>query len=95
MRFSPLVVLALLAACAQEPDLPVRRLATDTQEIQGGTVDTTSTNVVGIIFNTSQGAGICSGSLIAPNLVLTARHCVGPTNTTQCSTNGFGAPYAA
>ncbi len=44
------------------------------QDIAGGYNDATDVNVVGIV-NINQGA-LCSGSLLAPNMVLTARHCV-------------------
>lgn len=67
-------------------------LSEATQPIQGGTLDTTSNNVVGIVL---QSGGICSGSLIAPNLVLTARHCVADATITTCaSTSTFGATFS-
>ena len=42
----------------------------------------------------------CSGSLLAPNLVLTAHHCVAPVQNTvsggiDCSVSSFGTPTAA
>src|SRR3990167_6701259 len=87
----------VLVACQQElGSVEIRPAGSSTsQEIQGGTYDGTSSNVVAILISSSQGVGICSGSLIAPNLVLTAHHCVAPTNTTQCGSSGFGANYAA
>lgn len=75
----------ILAACSgerpAEPDP-----ATTSAEIVGGVDDTTHTNVVML---TNPG-GSCTASLIAPNLVLTARHCVAQ-NVTQgigCDING-------
>jgi len=54
-----------------------------------------SSEVVGILMNEID-VGICSGSLIAPNLVLTARHCVSKienettTGGVSCSQTTFG-----
>ncbi|GAC1534849.1 MAG: hypothetical protein NVS3B10_28330 [Polyangiales bacterium] len=44
--------------------------------IIGGTADSADTFVVGIDIG---GSSVCSGTMIAPNLVLTARHCVSQT----------------
>ncbi|MBS2017759.1 MAG: trypsin-like serine protease [Deltaproteobacteria bacterium] len=57
--------------------------------IQGGKTDTTSTFAVGVVDDQN---GMCSGTLIAPNLVLTARHCVADDNGgdfVNCKTNRF------
>jgi len=42
-------------------------------------------------------SGLCTGTLLAPNLVVTARHCVAPPagNTVDCSSATFGPMVAA
>lgn len=68
----PLLALAsALSACA-----PTNETARVAQGIAGGVNDTTHSNVVGIAIIQSTGLATCSGSLITPTLVLTARHCV-------------------
>jgi len=98
-----LLSLALgLAACAPTADLGVTA-----QGIANGVDDTTHTDVVGIAIFQSRGLATCTGSLIAPNLVLTARHCVSPVAAegilcsdatvggTARSATVTSAPYAA
>lgn len=78
-----------------EQDEPVASAA---QAIQGGTVDTTSTFAVGVCsgggsLNSRCNGGICSGALILPNVVATARHCVDASPARiDCAANPvFGA----
>ncbi len=63
-----------LCACADAPGV-----ASVGQPIAGGTDDFRHDNVLGIRVMTGlAGAATCTGELILPNLVLTARHCVSP-----------------
>ena len=63
--------------------------------IQGGFRDNERTYVVGLAIQHGWSGGACSGTLIAPNLVLTAQHCVAslPTSGILCGSSQFGAPY--
>lgn len=85
------VCFALVACATEAPEEPVGSAAL---AIKGG-VPSQRKNVVGFAIATNQGIAGCTGSLIAPNLVLTAHHCVAPVPSEQvaCGTAEFGAPY--
>lgn len=73
------VTAAAVAACSSSPEVSDPALGTTRQAIINGKASTTDQDAVVLLYHIdrSQGAfGACTGTLIAPNLVLTARHCV-------------------
>jgi secreted trypsin-like serine protease len=72
-----LLSLAMLASCAPNNQNASDALAGN---IVGGRKmslkDQKKAGVVGIVISTADGMGICTGSLIAKNIVLTAAHCL-------------------
>lgn len=91
---SPIV---LMTSCgAPSAPAPAEQITYTHQAIMGGTDDPGDLNVVGITMLIGWSGGICTGSLIAPNLVLTARHCVSDTpEQIDCMSATFGAIHAA
>lgn len=92
-------LLACVAGCAGETDETVStRIHTSTvqQRIMGGDLDNDAAALAGVVA-LRVGAGgtfeLCSGAVLAPNLVLTARHCVTKNITTSvsCDENGRSA----
>ena len=62
----------------------------------GGYLDTDDTHSVAIAHLSDQGFGSCSGTLIAPNVVLTAQHCVARSSGdgfVQCGITEFSPAY--
>src|SRR3954471_11310247 len=66
----PVVVFSLVACSSAEQSSPDESTSS---ELQGGTKDT-GDPAVGMIWY--EGGGFCTGTLIAPTVVLTAGHCV-------------------
>ncbi len=82
--------------------LPEALLGSLDQPIIGGALDESTSGVVGLALDLgTRVAGHCSGTLIAPNLVLTARHCVAFTETAndegivECDTAKFNNTFPA
>ncbi|MGM0556177.1 MAG: thrombospondin type 3 repeat-containing protein [Myxococcota bacterium] len=86
--------LAMVAGCVEEEYQPPADEVTVGQEIKGGERDYETNGVVGMFSGAS--GGICSGTLIAPNLVLTAQHCVAEISAQQviCGETSFGNTYS-
>ena len=85
---------AALCACSSNGPLGSSD-STDRAPIVGGATDSNDKFVFGILINNM---ALCTGSLIAPNLILTARHCVAPINggeeSVNCDTDTFGQNYS-
>jgi secreted trypsin-like serine protease len=90
------IVLGLLVGCSSAPPT-VEATARAASPVQGGTDDTTHDFAVGVVVNLGDNEGeLCSGALLAPNLVATARHCVSQMSSAQvdCATSTFGSVFA-
>jgi hypothetical protein len=76
LRLLPL--LSLLTACGELPAEELMSLAAPEElaQIRNGSSDPVQRGVVGLTMISGGGAGGCTGTLIAENVVLTARHCV-------------------
>lgn len=92
MRRALLPFLFVATACSSE--VTERAGATDraptgrvAQGIVNGTPDTAGSNAVIFIMMNGSRQDFCTGTLIAPNLVITARHCVSDiSETSECGT---------
>lgn len=97
MRLRVALALTGLAACVARRDPP--RPGSSTQAIQSSVVDDEHRYAMGVCL-TNDGPGrcseVCSGALILPNVVATARHCVSTSaEVIDCRTTPrFGAARA-
>lgn len=93
-RLLALATLTAAFAACNEPMEASDDIRVTSAAIEGGTVDDEHTAVVGIAIINGFQQGGCSGSLIAPNLVLTAQHCVADSPAAiDCRSAEFGEIY--
>ena len=91
-----MAAMVLAPGCLADPDtIETQAEAIDgpgrETKIWGGQNDVSHTGVVAVGRN---GQPHCSGTLIAPNLVLTAQHCVADIFGDYCGQSPFGAPWS-
>lgn len=94
---------ALLASvagvgCSPEAAEPGAALGRARQPIAGGTLDFSHPHVFLLAAHFEGGGGLCTATLIAPNLLLTARHCVSSADRDDyvlCGDSALGEPFPA
>jgi hypothetical protein len=67
------------------------------QSLVGGQLDRDHDAVLAVVASTRSATSLCTGTLIAPNLVLTAQHCVAniAENQVDCESSRFGDRFDA
>jgi hypothetical protein len=88
-------LLAAASACSASAD---EQLGSRAEPIAGGSADLSHKNVFLLARETMNSGALCTATLIAPNLLLTARHCVSPgtgDDQVQCGNSLLQAPYPA
>ncbi len=90
-----LFVTVAIGACSSSPPSSTSEgVGSQSSAIQGGSTDSSDPYAVGLCVGSGKGQCqlICSGALIAPNLVMTARHCVDQSpSQIDCASANFGA----
>jgi hypothetical protein len=88
------LLLASVAGCSRANGEGTARAR---QSIAGGTVDLSHQDVFLLAWHAGQTGALCTATLIAPNLLLTARHCVSPfddeSERVLCGDAVLGDPY--
>ncbi|WP_437620960.1 trypsin-like serine protease [Sorangium sp. So ce1151] len=101
IRAGGLLAAVALAGCvgdAEEPGVHDEDTAESALEIKGGYPDAGDRAVAGLLITDRRGrvARTCSSTLIAPDLVLTAQHCIAEApKLIACKTATFGEPVDA
>jgi hypothetical protein len=88
------VVLGVIACGSGNPSIETTGVSSSA--IQAGTNDSTHLFAVGVVQLALAGqVAFCSGVMLGPNLVATARHCVAqlPSQAIDCSSSTFGPLY--
>jgi MYXO-CTERM domain-containing protein len=88
------VTVAALACSATNAE-PTQERA---QQIAGGTADVSHQSVFLLARESKDSSALCTATLIAPNLLLTARHCVSPgtgDDHVLCGDSVLGEPFPA
>lgn len=87
---------ALAAGLAGCGGSPAETVTSTRQAIIGGELDPEHTSVFGMVMHAGDAFSSCSATLIAPNLLLTARHCVseGVVDPVICGRSDLGATFS-
>ena len=95
LRFLSAVTLLTTFGCAPAPDAAPS--GETTSELQTAELDARDRAVVGVMVEHGRTMTLCSGTLVAPNVVLTARHCIAPrgSDAVRCGTAALGAAARA
>jgi len=89
MKFLGFSLLLGVCACSAQPSEPAARV--QGQRIIGGLDSAPSDDAVMLILTQRNITSVCSSVLIAPNLLLTARHCISaeyPSDGIHCNPDG-------